>query len=44
MKAIKFAEDDKTREKAQKIVQDLQLLPKAKHNLENRKDELDINK
>ena len=44
MKAIKFAEDDKTREKAQKIVQDFQLLPKAKHNLENRKDELDINK
>lgn len=38
--AISFAEDDKTREKAQKIVGDFQLLPKVKEDLENRKEEL----
>ena len=39
-KAIQFAEEDKTREKAQKIVKDFQLLIKAKKGLEERKDEL----
>ena len=42
MKAISFAEEDKTREKAQKIVKDFQLLPKVKEELEKRKEELDI--
>ena len=40
MKAIIFAEEDKTREKAQKIVSDFQLLPKTKEELEKRKEEL----
>lgn len=43
VKAITFAEGDKTREKAQKIVIDLQLLSKAKMALEKRKDELSVN-
>ena len=42
MQAISFAEGDKTREKAQKIVGDLQLLPKVKEELEKRRDELKI--
>ncbi len=42
MKAISFAENDNTRGKAQKIVQDFELLPKAKADLENRKNELSI--
>jgi Fe-S-cluster-containing hydrogenase component 2 len=42
MGAISFAEEDKTREKAQKIVKDFQLLPKVKEELEKRKEELDI--
>lgn len=42
-KAIKFAEDDKTREKAQKIVKDIDLLPKIKNELESRKEELNLN-
>ena len=33
-KAISFAENDKTREKAQKIVSEFQLLPKVKYELE----------
>lgn len=41
-KAIRFAEEDKTREKAQKIVKDFQLLPKVKEELEKRKEELNI--
>jgi len=40
VKAISFAEEDKTREKAQKIVKDFQLLPKAKEELENKKEDL----
>jgi len=40
MKAISFVKDDKTREKAQKIISDFQLLPKVKEELEKRKDEL----
>jgi len=40
MKAISFAEENKTREKAQKIVDDFQLLLKVKEELEKRKDEL----
>ncbi len=40
MKAISFAENDATREKAQKIVKDFRLLPKVKEELEKRKDEL----
>lgn len=40
MKAISFAENDATREKAQKIVKDFQLLPKVKEELEKRKEEL----
>jgi formate hydrogenlyase subunit 6/NADH:ubiquinone oxidoreductase subunit I len=43
MKAISFAEDDKTRKKAQKIVKDFQLLPKVKNELEARKNELGFN-
>jgi NAD-dependent dihydropyrimidine dehydrogenase PreA subunit len=42
VKAISFAEEDKTREKAQKIVRDFQLLPKVKEELEKRKNELSI--
>jgi ferredoxin len=41
-KAISFAEDDKTREKAQKIVKDFGLLPKVRGELEKRKEELRI--
>jgi len=40
VKVISFAEEDKTREKAQKIVKDFQLLPKAKEELENKKEDL----
>jgi len=40
MQAISFAEEDKTREKAQKIVKDFQLLPRVKEELEKRKNEL----
>ncbi len=39
-KAIEFAENDETREKAQKIVNDFQLIPKVKEELEFRKEEL----
>ena len=39
-KAISFAEEDKTREKAQKIVKDNNILPKIKSELEYRKEEL----
>lgn len=39
-KAITFAENDSTREKTQKIVKDFRLLPKAKEELENKKEEL----
>lgn len=39
-KAIKFADNDETREKAQKIVKDFQLIPKVKEELESRKEEL----
>jgi len=42
-KAIKFAENDKTREKAQEIVKVHQVLPKVKKELENRKSDLEIN-
>lgn len=42
--AISFAEDDKTREKAQKIVKDFQLLPEVKEELEKRKEELKYEK
>jgi hypothetical protein len=41
MGAITFAEENDTpRAKAQRIVSDFQLLPKAKKDLEKRKDEL----
>ncbi len=40
MKAISFAENDATREKAQKIVGDFQFLPKVKEELKQRKEEL----
>ncbi len=40
MKAISFAEEDKTREKAQKIIKDNNILPKIKSELEDRKEEL----
>jgi len=39
-KAISFAEEDKTREKAQKIVKENNILPKAQEELKNRKGEL----
>ena len=39
-KAINFAENDKTREKAQKIVRETKVLLKVKEELKNRKDEL----
>jgi len=42
-KAINFAEEGKTREKAQKIVKDFQLISKVKTELETRKDELKYN-
>jgi ferredoxin len=38
--AIRFTEDETTREKAQKIVSDFQLLPKVKEELEKRKEDL----
>jgi len=41
-KAISFAEEDKTREKAQEIVKENKVLPKVKKELELRKDELEI--
>lgn len=41
-KAISFAEEDKTREKAQKIVKDFGLLAKVKNELEVRKEELKL--
>jgi len=40
MKAISFAEEDKTREKAQKIIKKNNILPKIKEELEKRKEEL----
>jgi len=40
-KAISFAEEDKTREKAQEIVKVNQILPKVKKELELRKSELE---
>ena len=40
-KAIKFAENDKTREKAQEIIKENKILPKIKKELELRKDELE---
>jgi Fe-S-cluster-containing hydrogenase component 2 len=40
MGAISFAEGGKTREKAQKIVKDFQLLPKVREELNARKEEL----
>jgi len=40
--AISFAENETPRDKAQKIVKDFQLLPKAKEDLEKRKEELSI--
>ena len=38
--AIKFAEGDKTRKKAQKIIKEFEILPKVKKELELRKSEL----
>ena len=40
VKAITFAENDATREKAQKIVRETKVLGKVKIELEKRKDEL----
>ena len=40
--AISFAPEDKTREKAQKIVRDKKILPKVKTELEKRKNELKL--
>ena len=40
MKAISFAEEDKTREKAQKIVKENNILPKVRNELKCRKEEL----
>ena len=40
MKAISFAKNDATREKAQKIVRETKVLEKVKIELEKRKDEL----
>jgi len=40
MGAISFAEGGKTREKAQRIVKDFQLLPKVREELNARKEEL----
>jgi len=43
MGAIAFAEENDTpRKKAQRIVSDFDLLPKAKEDLEKRKDDLNI--
>jgi len=42
MKAISFVKDDKTREKAQKIIRTTKVLEKVKIELEDRKDELRI--
>lgn len=39
-KAISFAEEDKTREKAQDIVKEFAVLPKVREELEKRKEEL----
>lgn len=39
-KAISFAENDATREKAQRIIREFQLLPKVKEELEVKKEEL----
>ena len=44
VKAISFAEEGKTREKAQKIVKDFQVLPKANAELQARKSELEYKK
>jgi NAD-dependent dihydropyrimidine dehydrogenase PreA subunit len=44
VKAISFAEEDKTREKAQKIIKDFGLLPKVKEELEARRSELEYKK
>jgi len=41
-KAIIFAENDATREKAQKIVRETKILGKVKIELEERKDELKL--
>ncbi len=41
--AIHFAEDDRTREKVQKIVKDFRLQRQAKRELAARKDELNSN-
>jgi formate hydrogenlyase subunit 6/NADH:ubiquinone oxidoreductase subunit I len=40
MGAISFAKNETPRDKAQKVVKDFQLLPKAKEGLEKRKEEL----
>ena len=40
--AISFAKNETPRDKAQRIVKDFQLLPKAKEDLEKRKNELSI--
>ncbi|MGQ9583069.1 MAG: 4Fe-4S dicluster domain-containing protein [Thermoplasmatota archaeon] len=42
MKAISFAENDATREKAQKIVREFRILTKIKEELERRRDELKV--
>jgi len=41
--AISFAENETPRDKAQRIVKDFALLPKAKEDLGKRKEELNIN-
>ncbi|MDD2732153.1 MAG: 4Fe-4S binding protein [Candidatus Pacebacteria bacterium] len=43
MKAITFAENDSTREKAQKIIKEYNILSKIKVELESKKDELNFN-
>ena len=43
MKAISFAEEDKTREKAQKIIRETKILENVKIELEERKDEFKYN-
>jgi len=42
-KAISFAENDKTREKAQEIVKKFRILPQVKNELEKRKEEIKVN-
>jgi len=42
MKSISFAEEDKTRDKAQKIVRENRILLKVKDELENRRAELNL--